>query len=308
VKLGNPAEVKVGEWVLAIGAPFGFENSVTAGIVSAKGRTLPDETYVPFIQTDVAVNPGNSGGPLFDMKGEVIGINSQIFSRTGGYQGLSFAIPIDVAAKVQDQLVQHGKVTRGRIGVAIQSMNQSLAESFGFEKPTGALVSAVEKGGPADKAGLQPGDVIVKLNGKEINDSSDLPGQIGDMQPGSTAKLTIVRKGEAKEIDVTIGTLKDAKVAAATNGQPQGRLGLAVRPLEPDEREQAGISSGLVVEEATGPAARAGIQPGDLILQVNGTPVKSVEQLRELVAKSGKHIAILVQRDDARLFVPVDLG
>jgi serine protease Do len=307
VKLGSPADAKVGDWVVAIGSPFGFENSVTAGIISAKRRALPDETYVPFIQTDVAVNPGNSGGPLFNLQGEVIGINSQIFSRTGGYQGLSFAIPIDVAAKVKDQLVQHGKVTRGRIGVTIQSLNQSLAESFGLSKPSGALVSSVEKGGPADKAGLQPGDVIVKVDGKEVGDSSDLPGLIGDLEPGTTARLEIVRGGKTRELGLTIASAKETTVASASSPQ-QGRLGLAVRPLEPDEREQAGVSGGLVVEEANGPAARAGIQPGDVILQVNGTPVKSVEQLRELIAKSSKHAAILLQRDDARIFVPVDLG
>ncbi len=310
VRVGNPADTKVGDWVLAIGSPFGFENTVTAGIVSAKGRSLPGEAYVPFIQTDVAVNPGNSGGPLFNLQGEVIGINSQIYSGTGGYQGLSFAIPIDVAAKVQQQLVEHGKVTRGRIGVSIQEVNQSLADSFGLSKPEGALVSAVEKGSPADNAGIEPGDVIVKMDGKPIVDSSDLPALVADSKPGGTAKLEIVRRGLHKELQVAVGTLKETRVASSATGQAEtGRLGLAVRPLDPEEQQQAGVEEGgLLVESVAGPAARAGIQPGDVILQVNGTPIRSVEQLRELTAKSGKHIAVLVQREDARLFLPLDLG
>ena len=211
VQMGNSTETKVGEWVLAIGSPFGFENSVTAGIVSAKARALPDESLVPFIQTDVAVNPGNSGGPLFNMKGEVIGINSQIFSETGGYQGLSFAVPVEVAAKVQDQLVAHGKVTRGRMGVTIQNVNQALAESFGLSKPMGALVSSVEKGSPAEKAGIEPGDVIVKFDGKDVADSAQLPARVAEMKPGASAKLEIIRKGSTKEINVTVGELKTAR-------------------------------------------------------------------------------------------------
>jgi serine protease Do len=309
VTLGDPQQSNVGDWVLAIGSPFGFENTVTAGIISAKARALPDETYVPFIQTDVAVNPGNSGGPLFNMKGEVIGINSQIFSRTGGYQGLSFSIPIDVAVKVQDQLVQHGKVTRGRIGVTIQGVNQALADSFGLKEPAGALVSQVEKGSPADKAGIEPGDVIVKVNGKAVQDSSELPAQIADLKPGASASLEIVRKGTTKNVEVTIGTLKDNKVAAKSSGQAEkGRLGVAVRPLAPEEQKQAGVEGGLVVEEVAGAAARAGIQTGDVILSLNGTPIKDAEQLRELVSKSSKHVAVLVQREEARIFIPVDLG
>jgi serine protease Do len=309
VKLGNPADTQVGDWVVAIGSPFGFENTVTAGIVSAKGRSLPGEAYVPFIQTDAAVNPGNSGGPLFNMRGEVIGINSQIFSRTGGYQGLSFATPIDVAAKVEKQLAAHGKVTRGRLGVTIQEVDQSLAESFGLSEPEGALVSSVEKGSPADKAGIEPGDVILKMDGTPIVESSDLPALVGDAKPGSTARLEIVRKGTHKDLDVTLGRMKDIKLAGNANSQAEkGRLGLAVRPLDAEERQQAGVEDGLLVEGVAGPAARAGIQPGDVILQVNGTPIRSVEQLRELTQKSGKHMAILVQREDARIFVPVDLG
>jgi serine protease Do len=309
VVMGNSADTKVGEWVLAIGSPFGFESSATAGIVSAKARALPDESLVPFIQTDVAVNPGNSGGPLFNMKGEVIGINSQIFSQTGGYQGLSFAVPVEVASKVQDQLVAHGKVTRGRMGVTIQNVNQALAESFGLSKPMGALVSSVEKGSPAEKAGIEPGDVIVKFDGQEVADSSQLPARVAEIKPGATAKLEIIRKGSTKEINVTVGELKDGKVATA-GGAPQepGRLGVTVRPLNADEQQQSGAKEGLVVENVSGPAARAGIQPGDVILSVNGTSIHSADQLRSLVSKAGKHVAILVQRDEARIFVPVELG
>ena len=309
VQFGNPAEAKVGDWVLAIGSPFGFENSVTAGIVSAKGRTLPDESLVSFIQTDVAVNPGNSGGPLFNLKGEVIGINSQIFSRTGGYEGLSFAVPIDVATKVQDQLVAHGKVTRGRLGVTIQNVNHALAESFGLSKPMGALVSSVERGSPAEKAGVEPGDVIVKLNGKNVDESAVLPALVADIKPGGSAKLEIIRKGKPQDLTVTVGESKDAKVAANDAGQQEpGRLGVAARPLDAEEQRQAGVTGGVLVEEVTGAAARAGIQAGDVILSVNDTAIQSVDQLRSIVSKAGKHVAILVQREEARIYVPVELG
>jgi len=309
VKIANADDVKVGEWVLAIGSPYGFENTVTSGIVSAKARALPGDTYVPFIQTDVAVNPGNSGGPLFNMKGEVIGINSQIYSRSGGYQGLSFAVPIDVALKVEDQLVKHGKVTRGRLGVGIQDVNQALADSFGLKKPAGALVGSVENGSPAAKAGLQPGDVIVRYNGKEITSSNELPVLVSNTAPGSVAKLDVVRKGESKNVEVTVGEVKDAKVAAADNpGQEQGRLGVAVRSLSREEQQQIGATYGVVVENATGAAAKAGIQAGDVILSINNTPVKNPAQLKQLVSGAGKHVALLVQREDAKMYVPVELG
>jgi serine protease Do len=308
VKLGSSLSEKVGEWVLAIGSPFGFENSVTSGIVSAKSRSLPDGAYIPFIQTDVAVNPGNSGGPLFNMKGEVIGINSQIFTRSGGYQGLSFAIPIDLAIKVKDQLLQFGKVSRGRLGVTIQEVNQQLADSFGLKRPGGALVASVEDDGPAAKAGIKPGDVILKFNGRAIPSSSQLPAQVADAKPGAKATLEISRNGTTREIEVKLGELESVKTASAdTAGQEYGRLGLAVRPLNPDERQQAG-TKGLVVEDASGPAARAGIEPGDLLLAVNGTPVQSVAQLRALVAKGGKTMALLIQREQSKIFVPVELG
>ncbi len=309
VRLGDPSQARVGTWVVAIGAPFGFENSVTAGIISAKSRSLPDEGYVSFIQTDVAVNPGNSGGPLFNLNGEVIGINSQIYSRTGGYQGLSFAIPIDIAMKVEQQIVQHGKVSRGRVGVMVQEVTQSLADSFGLKQPVGALVSSVEKDSPGEKAGLQPGDVILKFNSKEVVSAADLPPQVADMKPGSSVKLEIWRKDHAMENTLTIGEFENPKLAAANpNDMDKGRLGLAVRPLTPDEQRQAEVSGGILVEDAVGPAARAGIQRGDVILSFNGEPIASIEQLRVLASKAGKHVALLVQRDNAKLFVPVTIG
>ena len=309
VQIGSPANTKVGEPVLAIGSPYGFENTVTAGIVSAKSRSLPDDTYVPFIQTDVAVNPGNSGGPLFNQRGEVIGINSQIYSQTGGYQGLSFAVPIDVAMKVERQLVSTGKVSRGRLGIAVQEVDQSLADSFKLPKPEGALVNSVEDGGPAAKAGLQPGDVILQIGDARIDRSGDLPEQVADIKPGSTVPLQIIRQGKPTTLTVTVGAAKEAKVASNEKAAPdQGRLGLAVRPLQPEEKRQNGLPGGLVVMDVTGPSAKVGIQPGDVILSLNGTPVSSVQELRTLVDRAGKHVALLVQRDDTKIFVPVDLG
>ncbi|MCC6533814.1 MAG: DegQ family serine endoprotease [Burkholderiales bacterium] len=314
VRIGNTTDLKVGEWVTAIGSPYGFENTVTSGIVSAKWRSLPDGAYVPFIQTDVAVNPGNSGGPLFNMKGEVIGINSQIYSRTGGYQGLSFAIPIEVAIKVKDQLQQYGKVTRGHLGVTIQELNQSLAESFGLRQADGALVTAVTPNSPAQKAGVQPGDVILGFNGKSIRSSAELPLAVGDVRPGESAKMRIWRKGKEQSLTVVVGATPQAAVAQAPDPAQteQPRLGVSVRPLTPEEGKQTGLRSGLVVEQATGPAAAAGIAPGDVILSVNGTPVTNSAELREQIQKAGKHAALLVQRntgaDRATVFVPVELG
>src|SRR5499426_75514 len=309
VKLGDPKSVKPGEWVVAIGSPFGLENSVTAGVVSATGRALPDSSYVPFIQTDVAVNPGNSGGPLFNMAGEVIGINSQIFSHTGGYQGVSFAIPIDVALNVKDQLAANGRVVRGRLGVTIQEMNQPLAGSFGMKSTTGALVSAVEKDSPAEQAGLKAGDVVLKLDDKSIERSGELARRIAEMKPGTRSTLELWRDGATKEVAVTIAEANDAKVAEApAAAAAQGKLGVAVRPLTADERKEAGGRDGLVVEGVAGAAAQAGIQRGDVILAVNGKPVKSVEELRSVIGSAGKSVAVLVQRDDARIYVPVNLG
>ena len=309
VKIGDPQQVRVGEWVVAIGSPFGFENSVTAGIVSAKSRSLPDDNYVPFLQTDVPINPGNSGGPLFDLNGEVIGINSQIYSQSGGYQGLSFSIPIDVAMKVEKQLLDHGKVSRGRLGVLIQEVNQDLAKSFGLSKPAGALVSAVDKDSPAEKAGIEPGDVILKFNGKDVNSSKDLPAMVADITPGETAKVEIWHDGKAREVSVNVGEMKFASNEEKSVKGVRGGLGLAVRPLSPDERKEAEVAEGLVVEDVEdGPAAKAGIQSGDVILAVNGEKVGSVEKLRSLVSKHGKNVALLVLRGNNKMFVPIQLG
>jgi serine protease Do len=310
VKIGNPDKVKVGDWVAAIGSPFGFENSVTAGIVSAKSRSLPDSTYVPFIQTDVAVNPGNSGGPLFNMDGEVIGINSQIYSRTGGYMGLSFAIPINVAMKVKDDLLRYGKVTRGRIGVTIQDVNQALAKSFGMDKPTGAIVSSVEKGGPADKAGVKSGDIILKLGKEDVGRSSELPNLVAGLKPGTQTQIEVWRGGKHITLPITVGELNQQNLAsAASSGRESGgKLGVAVRPLSPAESKQVEGEGGVVVENAQGPAARAGIRPGDVILGVNGKAIHNPQELREAIAKSDSVVALLVQRNDARIYVPVPLG
>ncbi|MFJ3046112.1 DegQ family serine endoprotease [Herbaspirillum chlorophenolicum] len=309
VQIGDPSIVKVGEPVLAIGSPYGFDNTATAGIISAKSRSLPDDNYVPFLQTDVAVNPGNSGGPLFNLRGEVIGINSQIYSQTGGFQGLSFAIPIDVAMKVEQQLAQHGKVTRGRLGVSVQDLNQALSESFGLKNAQGALVSSVEKGSPADKAGLQAGDVILSFSGHAIDRSVDLPTLVADTAPGTSRALEVMRGGKVRTINVTVGEMKSAKNdAPASKAENQGRLGLAVRPLDSDERKQLGGQNGLLVEDVNGPAAIAGIQSGDVILALNGTPVSSVEQLRTLASQAGKSVALLVERGDEKIFVPLALN
>jgi len=301
VRVGSAKNVEVGQWVVAMGSPFGFENSLTAGVVSAKSRSLPGDGYVPFIQTDVAVNPGNSGGPLFDMNGNVIGINSQIYSRSGGYMGVSFAIPIDVALHVKDELAKSGHVTRGRIGVAIQSVDQSLAQSFGLPKPAGALVSAVADNSPAARVGIKPGDVILAWNGTPIDDSAELPGLVADTAPGKHATVKLWRNGAEQTLGVTVANMPDDKVASAEGANPDansGKLGLTVQQGD----------QGLVVADASGPAARAGVQEGDVILAVNNQPVKSVDQLRRLVAKAGNHVALLVQREDAKVYLPVDLG
>jgi serine protease Do len=311
VKIGSSADTRVGEWVLAIGSPFGFESSASAGIISAKSRSLPSDNYVPFIQTDVAVNPGNSGGPLFNMAGEVIGINSQIYSRTGGYQGLSFAIPIDVAMSIEEQIVKHGKVQRGRLGVAIQEVNQSLAESFGLSKPAGALISQVENDSPAARAGLEPGDVILSINGTRIESSNEVPPLVAGIRPGQTARLQVWRKGGTLDIDVKVGNAGADATAEVDDdggdGMQGSSLGLALRPLRPEERRRLDGRNGLLVENVSGAAARAGIRPGDVVLSVNGEAVSSAEHLRDLVAKASKRVALLIQRGDATLFVPVDV-
>ena len=320
VRLGDPAKIKPGQWVLAIGSPFGFENSATAGIVSATSRSLPNEgnNYVPFIQTDVAVNPGNSGGPLFNLAGEVVGINSQIFSRTGGYMGLSFAIPIDVAMDVRDQLVKTGHVTRGRIGVTIQSIDGQLADSFGLDRPRGALVTTVIKDGPGAKAGVQPGDIILTVNDHVVETSSELPAVVARIKPGNSADLTVWREGKEQKIKVQVDSLDKPEVELTSNTKnskgkdtTSGRaaeLGLNVRPLDPKEKEQLNTEGTLVVEHVSGPALSAGVQQGDVILTVNGKAVKSLADL-QAAAKNKKFVALRIQRgEDGIFFLPLRLG
>jgi serine protease Do len=308
VKIGDPSKLKPGQWVVAIGSPFGMQNSVTAGIVSATARTLPDDRYVPFIQTDVAVNPGNSGGPLFNLDGEVVGINSQIYSQTGGYMGLSFAIPIDVANDVREQLAKTGKVSRGRIGVSIQDVTAQLADSFGLDRPRGALIGSVESGGPADKAGIKAGDIIVAVGGRQIERDAEVPSLISGMKPGSSAEIDVWRDRSVKRLTVKIAELQEegATVAQAGEGpQAENALGLTVRPLTAEEKQEAKTEGSLLVEDVTGPAAEAGLQPGDILLGVNGTRVKSAAELQAAAKKSGKTVALLVQRGEAQIFVPV---
>ena len=310
VRFGDSSQLQVGDYVLAIGQPYGLEETATAGIVSAKGRSLPGDSYVPFIQTDVAVNPGNSGGPLFDARGEVVGINSQIYSNTGGYQGVSFAIPIDVAARVQQQILKNGKVEHARLGIEVQAVNQALAGSFKLPAPEGALVAKVNPESAAARAGVQVGDVIVKFNGHPVSDSGSLSAQVGMSEPGDVATLELYRGGKLMTLKATLGnaSAKSGQLASAGDNE-HGRLGLAVRPLTRDERQEAGLSSGgLVVEQASGPAADAGIQPGDVVLSADGAPVDSVEQLRNAVRNRKDTVALLIQRGDQRIFIPVLLG
>src|SRR5580704_9522108 len=306
VRLGNSDQLSVGDYVLAIGAPFGLEETATAGIVSAKARSLPGDGAVPFIQTDAAVNPGNSGGPLFDASGAVVGINSQIYTNSGGYQGVAFAIPINLAEGVAQQIVKTGKVEHGRLGVEIQNVNQSLAESFKLSSPDGALVAQVVPDSAAARAGIKPGDVILKFNGAPIVDSGSLSVRLNATAPGEKATLDIMREGKPMNINVTIGSASSATVAKNGEAAPEGsHLGMKLRPLTPDERSQAGVPAGLVVEESSGRAAEAGIQEGDVVLSVNGTPVNSVDQLKSLVHSHGDQVALLIQRGDTRIFVPV---
>ena len=307
VQLGNSDQLGVGDYVLAIGEPFGLEETATAGIVSAKGCSLPGDGYVPFIQTDAAVNPGNSGGPLFDANGAVIGINAQIYSNSGGYQGVSFAIPINLAVQIKDQILKTGKVAHARLGVQVQTLDQQLANSFKLNAPNGALVAKIEPDSAAAQAGIRVGDVILKVNGNPIVDAGQLSARIGAATPGDKASLEVWRDGKALTLNATIGTAA-AMADASDSPESPARLGLALRPLNPQERQQAGIQGGLVVEEAQGRAAEAGIQPGDVVLSVDGTPVQSVAQLKKMVEEHGKQIALLIQRGDSRVFVPLTLG
>ena len=318
VRLGDPARLKVGEWVLAIGSPFGFENTVTAGIVSAKGRSLPQENFVPFIQTDVAINPGNSGGPLFNMRGEVVGINSQIYSRTGGFMGLSFAIPIDVALDIQKQLREKGRVSRGRIGVVIQEVFKDLAASFGLDKPRGALVNSVEKGSPADRAGVEASDIITRFDGKLVENSSDLPRLVGATRPGSKVDFEVWRKGASKNLAVMVGELQEERIAARDakpGAKPAelaaNRLGLVVSELTEAQKREAKVQNGLLVSDVR-PDARAEVRKGDVLLTFvhkgQHTELKSVEQLNKLLGGLDKNavITLQVKRGESMAFVTVN--
>lgn len=318
VKMGSADKLKVGEWVLAIGSPFGFDHSVTAGIVSAKGRSLPSDNYVPFIQTDVAINPGNSGGPLFNLEGEVVGVNSQIYSRTGGFMGLSFAIPIDVAMQVVDQLKSQGHVSRGWLGVQIQDVTRELAESFGMKKPQGALVSKILDKSPAEAAGLQIGDIITEFNGQEIISSASLPPMVGMTKIGETAKLRILRQGSTKEVPVKIGMLPEEEPALAggpaeqPSGEKVSRLNLSVSNLTQEQREQLELpkNGGVMVQTVNpGPAYDAGIRRGDVILRIQDQAVKDAKQFNEVVKglPKGKSVAVLVQRRGGSLFLALKL-
>ena len=303
LKMGDSDKLKVGEWVAAIGSPFGLDNTVTAGIVSAKSRKLPSDQYVPFIQTDVAVNPGNSGGPLFNMDGEVVGINSQIFSTSGGFMGLSFAIPIDLAMQIKDQLVKDGRVTRGYVGVFIQEINQELADSLGLKTPEGALVTKTEKDSPAEKAGLRERDVILALNGKKVTSSVTLPSLVSTIRPGTEVTMTVFRDGKEQEIKVRGGpnTATEAKQAKTAN---ETRLGLTTRPRTKQEEKKA-ETTGLLVTQASGPAAKAGIRAGDILVSADGKLLKSRDDLLEQ-CKDNK-VLLLVQRNGGRIFIPVKL-
>ncbi|HEY2464818.1 MAG TPA: Do family serine endopeptidase [Steroidobacteraceae bacterium] len=309
VTMGDSDKLGVGDYVLAIGEPFGLEETATAGIVSAKRRSLPGDGYVPFIQTDAAVNPGNSGGPLFDASGAVVGINAQIYSNSGGFQGVSFAIPINLAVQVKDQIVKTGKVAHSRLGVEVQTLNQSLADSFKMSSPNGALVAKVVPDSAASEAGIKTGDVILKFNGSPIIDAGSLSQLVGMATPGQKASIEISRNGKTLDLTATIGNAAALTADNDSSGQSsQEKLGLALRPLNSEERQEAGVPGGLVVEDAQGRAAEAGIQPGDVVLSVDGTAVQSVAQLRKMVKDHDKQIALLIQRGDARLFIPVTLG
>jgi serine protease Do len=311
VHLGNSDQLGVGDYVLAIGEPFGLEETATAGIVSAMRRSLPGDGYVPFIQTDAAVNPGNSGGPLFDANGNVVGINAQIYTNSGGYEGVSFAIPINLAVNIKNEIVKDGKVTHARLGVEVQTLDQSLANSFKLSTPNGALVAKVVPDSAAAQAGIQVGDVILKMNGKTIVDAGQLSARVGETAPGDKVSLEVWRDGKSIDVTAKVGTQSESMTAG--NNSPgtrggAGRLGLALRPLTPDERQQAGVAGGLVVEEAQGASAEAGIQPGDVVLSVDGTPVTSVSQMRSIIEHHDKQVALLIQRGDTRIFIPVTLG
>jgi serine protease Do len=310
VNIGDSNKVRAGEWVIAIGSPFGLENTVTAGIVSAKARDTGD--YLPLIQTDVAVNPGNSGGPLINMRGEVIGINSQIYSRSGGYMGISFAVPIDEAMRVSDQLRTTGRVTRGRIGVQIGEVTKDVADSLGLSKAQGALVQRVEQGGPADKGGIEPGDIITRYNGTQIDRSNDLPRLVGNTKPGTKANVTVWRKGSSRELNLMIAEMESDKVAQRQNPTPKPQqavnaLGVAAGDLSEAQKKDLRVDGGAVIETAEGAAARAGLRPGDVILRINNVDIKDSKQFNAVVAKlePRKTVLALVRRGDTSQFVTI---
>lgn len=311
VKIGASNELEPGEWVLAIGSPFGFDHSVTAGIVSATERSLANDTYVPFIQTDVAINPGNSGGPLFNLAGEVVGINSQIYTRSGGFMGLSFAIPIDVAMEVSEQIKGQGFVTRGWLGVVIQEVSRDLAESFGLPKPSGALVVKVMADSPAQAAGLQEGDVIIRFEGQEINLSSDLPHHVGRVRPGQSASIDLIRGGEALKLNATIGVLPDEDNLAQIPDVQQGEsLGLVVQPLDADLRTRWNVTSGVVISQVNdGPGASAGLMVGDIITMLNGQRIETIEQFNQVVTglPKGRSVPLRIVRRGNPMFIPLKL-
>ncbi|MBB2494818.1 DegQ family serine endoprotease [Aquipseudomonas ullengensis] len=316
LKVGKPDELKVGSWVLAIGSPFGFDHSATAGIVSAKGRSLPNENYVPFIQTDVAINPGNSGGPLFNLDGQVIGINSQIYTRSGGFMGVSFAIPIDVAMDVANQLKSGGKVSRGWLGVVIQEVNKDLAESFGLEKPAGALVAQVMEDGPAAKGGLQVGDVILSLNDQPIILSADLPHLVGAMKAGSKADLEVIREGERKRLQMTVGSLPedgDELAAGESSGveRSSNRLGVAVAELAAEQKKSLDLRGGVVIKEVQdGPAALIGLRPGDVITHLNNQAIDSAKTFTTVVKElpANRSVSMRVLREGRASFITFKLS
>ena len=316
VSIGDPDKLRVGDWVLAIGSPFGFESTVTSGIVSAKGRSLPQENYVPFIQTDVAINPGNSGGPLFNLDGEVVGINSQIYSRTGGFMGLSFAIPINVAIDIADQLKTDGRVKRGRIGVVIQEVTAELAESFGLDAPRGALVNRVEKGGPAQKAGIEVSDVILKFASEDVESSNDLPRIVGQTKPGSIVEVELWRDGKLKTLTIKVGEIPaDENASAKSNSQKEraknevSELGLVVSDLTSQQLKQQELQGGIRIDKVSGVGQKAGLRSGDVILALNNDDVESVEQFVKLMDQysEARSIALLIHRGGGSLYVPIRL-
>ncbi len=314
VKIGDPSKMKVGEWVLAIGSPFGFDHSATAGIVSAIGRSLPTESYVPFIQTDVAINPGNSGGPLFNLDGEVIGINSQIFSRTGGFMGLSFAIPSDVAMDVVEQLKSKGHVTRGWLGIIIQDVTRDLAESFGMTDPRGALVARTLPGGPAEKAGIQVGDIVTEFDGKPVIESANLPKLVGRRKVGSEYEVKLIRNGKPVTLKIKLAELPKEEELKLAQGEPKtaeaNRVAITVADLSAEQRKQLDVKNGVLVQQVdSGPAQRAGIRRGDVILKINNLEIKDISHFSEVVKglPVGASVPVLVQRGNGALFLALKI-